>query len=67
MLKVNNDSFQLSDVKNDLNTDLNSDKEREDFIVEFYRTLYKQPVPPPWATVTVWKDFWDWKFVLTLW
>ena len=47
MLKVNNDSFQLSDVKNDLDTDFNSEKEREDFIVEFYTTLYRKPVPPP--------------------
>ena len=66
MLKVNNDSFQLSDVKNDLNTDFNTDKEREDFIVEFYKTVYKKPVPPPWATAIAWKDFWVRKSVLTL-
>ena len=47
LLKVNNESFKLSDVKDEHNMAFNTETEREDYIVEFYTNLYKTPVPPP--------------------
>ena len=57
LLKVNNEKFNLSDIRSDTNAIFSNQAEREEHIVNFYSKLYSKPTPPPLGYVNCVENF----------